>query len=100
MAERAFISIYKSARRVEMYLYTKRGAPLDELPESLRDHFGKAVHVMDLLLNPDRKLARVEATRVLDGVKDKGFYLQLPPPQEIHGNATPYLRSPESGTRR
>jgi uncharacterized protein YcgL (UPF0745 family) len=98
MSERAFISVYKSPRREEMYLYMKRGASMDDLPEPLRQQFGKPVHVMDLLLTPERKLARTEAAKVLDSVRDKGFYLQMPPPpEEGSPNASPYLRSPESG---
>ena len=97
MTERAFISIYKSRRRDEMYLYMKRGAAVDDLPEALRKQFGKPIHVVDMLLRPDRKLARVDASKVLESVRDKGFYLQMPPPQEPHPNATPYLHSPETG---
>lgn len=71
---------------------------MDELPEPLLKQFGKPVHVMDLLLTPDRKLARAEADKVLDSVREKGFYLQMPPPpEEAQGNVTPYIQSPESG---
>lgn len=99
MAERAFISVYKSPRRDEMYLYMKRGEAIEELPEALRQQFGKPIHVMDLVLTPERKLARVEASKVLDSVRDKGFYLQMPPPPEAGSpNTSAYLQSPESGS--
>lgn len=97
MSEKTLISIFKSPRRAEMYLYVKRGASLEELPEALRKQFGKPVHVMDMLLTPERKLARAEASKVLESVREKGFYLQMPPPEEVHPNATPYRYAPESG---
>jgi len=34
---------------------------------------------MDLELTPERKLARVSAVDVLNGVIQNGFYLQMPP---------------------
>lgn len=98
MSERAFISIHRSGRREGMYLYTRRGAAMDDLPEPLRKQFGKPVHVMDMLLTPERKLARAEAGKVLDSVREKGFYLQMPPPpEEAHGAVTQYISSPETG---
>lgn len=101
MAERAFISIFKSSRREEMYLYLPRGGAYSDVPEPLRQQFGKPIHVMDLLLMPERKLARTEAPKVLDAVRDKGYYLQMPPPPEELGvGATPYIRPPETGTAR
>ena len=35
-----------------------------------------------LMITPDKKLARVEATQVLSDIVEKGFYLQMPPPRE------------------
>lgn len=98
MAERAFISVYRSSRREGMYLYMKRGNSFDQLPEALRQQFGKPAHAMDLVLTPDRKLARVDAVKVLESVADKGFFLQMPPqPEANFPNTNPYIQSPETG---
>lgn len=77
--ERALVSIFRSPRRAEMYLYLPRPAQFDQLPEALQVQFGKPEHVMDLLLTPERQLARVDVQRVLDGILERGFYLQMPP---------------------
>ena len=46
--------------------------------------FGEPGHVMDLVLDKDRKLARVNVLDVINGLKEKGYYLQMPP--SIHGS--------------
>ena len=50
--------IFKSARKEEMYLYLAKEDSYDDLPEMLRQHFGKALFVMQLDLQPGRPLAR------------------------------------------
>src|SRR5690554_1584597 len=76
------LSIYKSPRRDEMYLYVDKKQGLSQVPAPLIEHFGTPVHVMDMPLLPNRKLSRVSATDVLAGIVEKGFYLQMPPPAE------------------
>ena len=84
--ERALVSIFRSPRRAEMYLYLPRPAQFDDLPEALQSQFGEPEHVMDLLLTPERRLARVDVVRVLDAIAEKGFYLQMPPSAETLAN--------------
>lgn len=80
--ERALVSIYRSSKRAEMYLYLSKKAGLGEVPAALMQQFGTPILVMDMLLKRDRKLARVNTGRVLDELVDKGFYLQMPPARE------------------
>lgn len=77
--ERALVSIYRSSIKQEMYLYVPKDTDLERMPQALMEHFGKPTLVMDLLLNRERKLARVDTGRVLDELAEKGFYLQMPP---------------------
>lgn len=79
MNQRVMCSIYRSSKREEMYLYVRKGTDLDTLPDTLRASFGKPVPVMELLLAPDRRLARADAKKVLDKLEEQGFYLQMPP---------------------
>lgn len=72
-------TIYKHPKKEEMYLYIKKDMLWDELPDELRAQFPNPIHVMDLLLTPDRKLARENVQAVMDSLTKKGFYLQLPP---------------------
>jgi uncharacterized protein YcgL (UPF0745 family) len=74
-----FCSVYKSLKKSEMYLYVDRSTKLTELPDALRSLFGTPQHVLDMILTPEKKLARTEASRVLEDIESNGFYLQLPP---------------------
>lgn len=65
-----------------MYLYIEKAKGLKSVPEALMDIFGKPIHVADMLLTEERKLARTDAVKVLQEIDDKGFYLQMPPPKE------------------
>lgn len=72
-------SIYKHPKKEEMYLYVKKGVALDELPHELTSQFANPIFVMDLLLTPDRLLAREKIEVVIENISSKGFHLQLPP---------------------
>ena len=74
-----FCSIYKSSKKNEMYLYVDRKYDLKELPEALMLVFGQPLHVMDMILTPEKKLARVSSAKVLETIADAGFFLQMPP---------------------
>ncbi|SFR46797.1 hypothetical protein SAMN05216203_0566 [Marinobacter daqiaonensis] len=78
MSEKTFVSVFRSSRRQDTYLYTRRGQQWNELPESLREIFGNPVHSLDLVLTPDRKLARTTGREVLEAIAEKDYYLQLP----------------------
>ncbi|WP_409523022.1 YcgL domain-containing protein [Nitrincola sp. MINF-07-Sa-05] len=91
-------SIYKSSRKDEMYLYVDKNDKLTRVPDPLMDMFGKAVHLMDMPLTGKRQLARVELDKVVEGVREKGYYLQMPPPREDY-MLDLYPNRPESGVR-
>ena len=62
-----------------MYLYVQKQERLQKVPTPLLEVFGKEQHVMDLLLTPERQLARVEADQVINDIETRGFFLQMPP---------------------
>lgn len=77
---KTLVSIYNSRKREEMYLYVKKGADLQQtVPVKLLEALGTALPVFDLLLTPERKLARAEASEVLRAIDEQGFFLQMPP---------------------
>lgn len=84
---RRFVSIYRSARKDGMYLFVDRKDGLAKVPETLRELFGSPVHVMDLLLTPDRALAQADARDVLARIEAQGFHLQLPPAPDEESRA-------------
>ena len=74
--------IYKSSKKDEMYLYVDKREGLERVPDVLLESFGKPVEVMTLLIAAGKKLARVDADKVLEEIEGKGFYLQMPPVKE------------------
>lgn len=86
-----FCSVFKSSKKKEMYIYVDRKYDLATLPETLMSVFGEPVHVLDMILTPEKKLARVEALKVLESITEQGFYLQMPPAhdQDVAGEAVP-----------
>ncbi|WP_127477686.1 YcgL domain-containing protein [Sulfurivermis fontis] len=71
--------IYKSSKKDQLYLYLPRQDDFKDVPPILMDTMGQPVFVMELELNPERKLARANVAEVLAGLADRGFYLQMPP---------------------
>ena len=74
------INIYRSPLKDEMYLYVAKADLLARVPEQLLTIFGKPHLVTTMLLKADKKLARVKAEDVYNGLVEKGYYLQMPPP--------------------
>ncbi|MCY1395133.1 Protein YcgL [compost metagenome] len=75
-------SIYKSPRRNEMYLYVLKAEGLGRVPEGLLPAFGKPQHAFDLVLTPERKLAREDIQLVLENLEKQGYHLQMPPAED------------------
>ena len=75
-------SIYKSPRKREMYLYVDKREALARVPEALLSAFGAPQHAFDLLLTPERKLAREDIAKVLENLDNQGYHLQMPPPED------------------
>lgn len=75
-------SIYKSPRKDGMYLYVLRADALKQVPASLLSAFGTPVHAFDMVLTPERTLAREDIHKVLENLDNQGYHLQMPPPEE------------------
>lgn len=74
--------IFRCSKKEEMYLYVpfrEEDKLLEQLPEGLEKLTGKLEKVMELELTPERKLARVKVEDVMASLKEKGFYIQMPP---------------------
>ena len=70
--------IYKSLKKEGLYLYLDK-EDFSTLPEALLASVGKLAFVMSLDLTPERKLAREDSRKVIASLKEKGFFLQMPP---------------------
>lgn len=75
-------SIYKSPRKNEMYLYVERKDALKRVPEGLLVAFGAPIHTFDLVLSPERQLAREDIQVVLENLEKQGYHLQMPPGED------------------
>ncbi len=74
--------VYKSSKQDEMYLYVDKREGLARVPEALLKSFGEPKELMTLLIRADKKLARVDAAKLLNEISSKGFYLQMPPAKD------------------
>ncbi|CAM3555226.1 MULTISPECIES: YcgL domain-containing protein [Halomonas] len=84
MSDKLICDVFKSSRKDEMYLYVDKRQGMTQVPELLMETFGKPLPVFTMLLTADKKLSRVSAADVVEGIKDKGYYLQMPPPKEAY----------------
>ncbi len=75
-------SIYKSPRKNGMYLYVDKREALARVPEALLAAFGTPQLAFEMVLTPERKLAREDIAKVLANLESQGFHLQMPPPEE------------------
>jgi uncharacterized protein len=71
--------IYKSLKKEYLYLYIDKKEDFSKVPETLLNSFGKIEFVMALELNPERKLAKEDAKKIIDSLNEKGFFVQVPP---------------------
>jgi len=75
--------VFRCSRKEEMYLYLPHQEDEEQLLKDLSPDLlyltGKLVKVIDLELTPERKLARVDVDDVIASLKEKKYYLQMPP---------------------
>ncbi|AGA87493.1 MAG: hypothetical protein CVV19_13180 [Gammaproteobacteria bacterium HGW-Gammaproteobacteria-9] len=75
-------SIYKSPRKDGMYLYVEKRDALKRVPEGLIAAFGAPQLAFEMVLTPERQLAREDITKVLANIKEQGYHLQMPPAED------------------
>ena len=78
-------AIYKSRKKQDTYLYLAAKDDFSRVPEPLLQLIGQPVHVLDLELSPDRKLAQEDAAEVLRNLQEHGWHLQMPRQDEWFG---------------
>jgi uncharacterized protein YcgL (UPF0745 family) len=71
------VTVYRSVKRADTYVYLPETADYDELPETLRTHFGEAEAFLTFKLTATRHLAQADPAVVLEAIATQGFYLQL-----------------------
>jgi hypothetical protein len=82
MTMKLICSIYKSPRKDGMYLYVEKRDALKRVPEGLIAAFGAPQLAFEMVLTPERQLAREDITKVLANIKEQGYHLQMPPAED------------------
>lgn len=75
-------TIYKSSKKAETYLYIEKTDDFSKVPESLMKLIGTPILVLTMDLDRRNELAQADLSKVKQELKENGFYLQIPPPQE------------------
>lgn len=81
--------IYKGSGRAETYLYLREEGGTSSVPKALIEALGELELVMELTLSLERRLARASAQLVMCELVQRGYYLQLPPAQQVHPARVP-----------
>ena len=71
--------VYKGRRKPDAYLYIQHEGDFSQVPKSLLGLMGSLQLVISLNLTSDSTLAQAPVKEVLQQLRDRGFYLQLPP---------------------
>ena len=83
------VTVYRSDRVRDLYVYIDATQTLRVLPEALLQRLGATVAVMTLALTAGRRLARANAAAVLAQIDRVGYYVQLPPePEQLPARGT------------
>lgn len=71
--------VYRSQHHRDTYLYLPKCDDFSDLPENLHKLFGKPVLALEFDLTPGRSLARADARQIIEAIREKGYFLQIPP---------------------
>ena len=79
MSDKLICDIYRSPKREALYLYVPKLKGLKEVPAALLDMFGKPELAFTMVLTPEKKLAKEDTAKVIEALREKNYFLQLPP---------------------
>lgn len=71
-------TIYKSVVKDETYVYLESSGDINDLPKDLLKVLGSIEKVMDIMITPEKKLARYLGQEIIDSINSQGFHLQMP----------------------
>lgn len=72
------ISVYKSKRNPDMYLYVTNKHDFSRVPGKLLKKFGEPLFVLQFDISQRTKLGRENPVLVARNIKTQGYHLQLP----------------------
>ncbi|KPZ58393.1 MULTISPECIES: YcgL domain-containing protein [Pseudoalteromonas] len=77
-------AVYKSKKKADTFLFVEKRDDFSKVPEPLLAMFGQPIYVMIINLAKRDHLGGADLETVKEALADpdKGYYLQIPPPQE------------------
>ena len=75
--------VYKSSKKSDTYIFLCKKNEFGKIPKQLLHHFGTPELTLEFDLEEDRKLAFADAKQVLAILEKQGYYLQLPPQNNL-----------------
>ena len=75
--------VYKSNKKADSYIYLNQKDDFKKIPEQLLKIFGIPEFALEFDLTEDRKLALADAKQVIQNLSEQGYYLQMPPKNNL-----------------
>ncbi|WP_338363226.1 YcgL domain-containing protein [uncultured Pseudoalteromonas sp.] len=77
-------AVYKSKKKADTFLFIEKRDDFSKVPEPLLAMFGQPIYVMIINLAKRDHLGGADLETVKEALADpdKGYYLQIPPPEE------------------
>ncbi|ALS35169.1 hypothetical protein PTRA_b0737 [Pseudoalteromonas translucida KMM 520] len=75
-------AVYKSKKKADSFLFVEKRDDFTKVPEPLMAMFGQPKYVMLINLAKREVLGTADLETVKEALTEKGYYLQIPPPQE------------------
>ena len=75
--------VYKSNKKADSYIYLNQKDDFEKIPEKLLQLFGKPEFALEFELTENRNLALADAKQVIQSLSEQGYYLQMPPKNNL-----------------
>lgn len=80
--------VYKGSKQPDLYVYVDRAQGLERVPEPLLKKMGEAKVALSFKLSADRRLAKEDPVKVIEAIRESGYFLQMPPQQFLSKNVS------------
>lgn len=70
--------VYKSLKVSDLFVYFSEEGKFDLLPDNLKARVGELRFVLKMEITPEKKLAKEDAQKVLESLRERGYHLQMP----------------------
>ncbi|WP_457004385.1 MULTISPECIES: YcgL domain-containing protein [unclassified Luteimonas] len=75
--------VYKSLKKADTYIYLAGRDDFGRIADPVRAELGELRFVLEVALDPGRRLAREDADVVRANLVARGFHLQMPPRADV-----------------